>query len=139
VLTQFYGDLAGSGGKGGGALGWHSIRSVAATLSSASTGWRYRTVVDVAPKGAPRRQVTRTFRTLSEARTFVTETRAQVARGMYLAPSKVTLRVLAKDWLNTRLPGGVDARRGRGTGRGLVSAVRGLRAGDTAAGVRLQG
>lgn len=71
-------------------------------LVSTDTGHRYRVVVDVAPPGAKRRQVTRTFRTLGEARDFVTETRENVKRGTFVAPSKVTLRDLSADWLRTR-------------------------------------
>ncbi|MBB3041977.1 tyrosine-type recombinase/integrase [Nocardioides soli] len=60
-------------------------------------------VIDTAPKGAPKRkQVSRNFRTLQEAREFVTETRQNVAQGRYTAPSKVTFRTLAEDWLKSR-------------------------------------
>jgi integrase len=60
-------------------------------------------VIDTAPKGAPkRRQVSRNFRTLQEAREFVTETRQRVSSGRYTAPSRVTFRTLAEDWLKSR-------------------------------------
>lgn len=60
-------------------------------------------VIDTAPKGAPkRRQVSRNFRTLQEAREFVIETRQRVSSGRYTAPSRVTFRTLAEDWLKSR-------------------------------------
>lgn len=65
-------------------------------------GPRYRVVIDVAPKGAPRKQVTRTLDSLKEARQFVNETRDRVAKGNYTAPSRVTLRTLSEDWLRSR-------------------------------------
>jgi integrase len=71
-------------------------------LVATATGQRYRVVVDTAPKGAPRRQVTRTFDTVREARAFVVETRERLAKGTYTAPSRLTLRDLAEDWLRTR-------------------------------------
>ncbi len=71
-------------------------------VQSATGQNRYRAVLDVAAKGAPRRQVTRTFDTLREARGFVDDTRSAVARGGFTAPSKVTLRQLAEAWLAER-------------------------------------
>ena len=71
-------------------------------LIDTKSGPRYRVVLDVAPKGAPRRQVTRTLPTLAEARDFVSETRTRVAQGNYTAPTRVTLRTLAADWLASR-------------------------------------
>lgn len=71
-------------------------------LVSTAKGHRYRVVLDVAPKGAERRQVTRTLDTLREAREFVAETRAAVTRGGFTAPSKVTVRQLADAWLAER-------------------------------------
>jgi integrase len=71
-------------------------------LVSTATGHRFRVVLDVAPKGAPRKQATRTFDSLRDARAFVIETRERLAKGSYLAPSHVTLRELADDWLRTR-------------------------------------
>lgn len=81
-------------------------------LVGTSKGTRYRVVLDVAPPGAPRRQVTRTFDTLTEAREFITETRSEAKRGHYIAPNKVTVRDLAALWLaeleeESRAPGGV--------------------------------
>lgn len=63
---------------------------------------RYRVVLDVAPKGAPRKQHTKTFDTLKEARAHLHETRDRLAKGNYTAPSKVTLQQLAEDWLRSR-------------------------------------
>lgn len=65
-------------------------------------GNRYRAVLDVSAKGSPRKQVTRTFDSLQEARYFVTETRARIAAGTFSAPNKLTLRDLAEDWLQSR-------------------------------------
>src|SRR5690242_21943923 len=66
-------------------------------------GLRYRAVVDISPKGAPRRQVTKTFDTLKQARSFVTETRASVAAGDFTAPNPETLDELTKRWLASRV------------------------------------
>jgi integrase len=71
-------------------------------LIETKSGPRYRAVLDTAPKGAPRRQVTRTLNTLAEARAFVTKTRAGLAAGNFTAPSKVTLSQLTEDWLRSR-------------------------------------
>ncbi|MCW2785744.1 MAG: hypothetical protein JWP74_2261 [Marmoricola sp.] len=72
-------------------------------LVPTKSGHRYRVVIDTAPRAAPkRRQVSRNFRTLAEARDFVTETRQNVAQGRYTAPNKVTFRTLAEDWLKSR-------------------------------------
>lgn len=72
-------------------------------LIRGKSGPRYRVVIDTAPKGAPkRRQVSRNFKTLTDAREFVTETRQNVAQGRYTAPNKVTFRTLAEDWLRSR-------------------------------------
>jgi integrase len=71
-------------------------------LVSTAAGHRYRVVLDVAPKSARRKQVTRTFDTLQKARAFVNETRDRLAKGRYLAPSAVTVRALADEWLANR-------------------------------------
>ncbi len=71
-------------------------------LVEPQSGARYRVVMTTSPKGAPRKQTTRTFETLPEARRFVTHTRAQLARGDFAAPSKLTLRGLAESWLSSR-------------------------------------
>lgn len=71
-------------------------------LIETKSGPRYRVVLDTSPKGAPRRQITRTLPTLGEARAFVTKTRAGLAAGNFTAPNKVTLRQLTEDWLRSR-------------------------------------
>lgn len=81
-------------------------------LIETGRGPRYRVVIDTASTGAPRKQVTRTFVTLTEAREFVSETRSRVRRGHYIAPDKITVRELAGLWLEeleaeSRSPGGV--------------------------------
>lgn len=65
-------------------------------------GYRYRVVIDVAPKGAPRKQVTRTFDTLKAAREFVTATRAGITSGTYVAPTAETVEQLCARWLASR-------------------------------------
>ena len=80
--------------------------------SAARDGVRYRVVLDTAPPGARRRQVTRTFDTIREARDFVSETRTALVRGNFTAPSKLTVRALAEAWLADRQaesesPGGI--------------------------------
>jgi integrase len=71
-------------------------------LVPTTTGPRYRAVLDIAPKGAPRRQVTRTFGTLREARTFVVNTRSGLTTGDYTAPNAETVTALCERWLTTR-------------------------------------
>ncbi|QCW51462.1 tyrosine-type recombinase/integrase [Nocardioides dongxiaopingii] len=71
-------------------------------LVETGKGVRYRAVLDVAPTGGKRRQVTRTFDTIREARAFVDETRTAVIQGAFTAPSKVTMRALADRWLADR-------------------------------------
>lgn len=68
------------------------------TLKDGST--RYRVIVDVGihPDGR-RDQRTKTFRTLTEARKYLTATRAQVDSGTYIAPSKLTLSAYLRQWL----------------------------------------
>ncbi len=71
-------------------------------LVQTTTSVRYRAVVDSAPAGSKRRQVTRTFGTLGEAREWVSQTRENVKRGAFVAPSKVTLATLIEEWFRTR-------------------------------------
>jgi len=66
------------------------------------TGHVYRVTIDTAPKGAPRRQITRTFPTLKTAREFVQTTRETQARGSYIAPQPITLAQLCTDWLASK-------------------------------------
>ncbi len=72
-------------------------------LAETRQGWRYRAVVDVGigPDGR-RRQVTRTLGTLTAARDWVTQTRADVARGTYTAPDALTFDGLCTRWLESR-------------------------------------
>lgn len=71
-------------------------------LVETQSGPRYRVVITTSPKGAPRKQTTKTFETLPEARKFVAETRHQLAKGEFAAPSKVTVADLIKAWLASR-------------------------------------
>ena len=71
-------------------------------LVTTTRGHRYRVVLDVAPQGAPRRQITRTFDTLTKAREFVTATRAGISSGSYVAPSAETVKQLCSRWLASR-------------------------------------
>lgn len=72
-------------------------------LVTTRAGVRYRCVVDVGltPDGK-RKQVTKTLDTLTAAREFVAEVRAEVARGTYLAPDAETFDSLAGRWLESR-------------------------------------
>jgi len=63
---------------------------------------RYRVVVDTAPKGSPRKQVTRTFDSLREARAFVVATRDQINKGTYIAPNTVTVNEMCDRWLRAK-------------------------------------
>ncbi len=66
-------------------------------------GVRYRVTLDVGahPNGR-RRQLTRMFPTLKQARAFVTETRADQNRGTFAAPATLTLAELANAWLKSK-------------------------------------
>lgn len=66
------------------------------------SGPRYRTVLDIAAKGEARRQLTRTHRSLREAREHVLTTRAAIAKGSYIAPTAETVDALATRWLESR-------------------------------------
>ena len=59
-------------------------------------------VLDVAAKGGPRKQQTRAFHTLLEARTHVTKHRAGRQSGNYVAPTVETLADLCNRWLASR-------------------------------------
>jgi len=60
-------------------------------------------VLDVGLKGdGRRRQVTQTCETLTSARQFVDQTRADVKRGIYTAPDALTFGGLADRWLESR-------------------------------------
>lgn len=86
-------------------------------------GPRYRVVLDVGerPDGR-RRQVTGTRGTLKEARTLVTDTRADVARGTYTAPAALSFDGLCARWLDSRRDVREITRRGYAT---VLKPVRG--------------
>lgn len=71
-------------------------------IVATQAGHRYRAVLDVAPAGTPRKQLTRTFDSLREARDFVHTTRAKLATGTFAAPSTETLTQLCERWLESR-------------------------------------
>lgn len=71
-------------------------------LISTNAGHRYRVVLDVSPSGAPRKQITRTFDSLREARVFVSTTRASLSAGTFTPPSAETLAELCERWLDSR-------------------------------------
>src|SRR4051794_890542 len=66
------------------------------------SGHRYQAVVDVSPRGAPRKQHRRTFNTLSEARVFVAETRHEVKTHPSVHNSE-TVAQLCDRWLASRV------------------------------------
>ena len=63
---------------------------------------RYRAVLDIAPPGAPRRQVSRNFETLRQARDFVAATRADLSRSTFTAPNRATVAHVLDRWLAQR-------------------------------------
>lgn len=71
---------------------------------TASGALRYRATVDAGthPTTGKRRQVTRVFTTKRDARTWLAETRTDVARGAFTAKSADTLDTLCDRWLNGR-------------------------------------
>lgn len=63
----------------------------------------YRAVIDVpATTGEPRHQVQKSHQTLTAARTWVSDTRAEMARSTYLKPAKDTVADVAEKWLAAR-------------------------------------
>lgn len=72
------------------------------TVITNASGIVYRAIVDTAAPGHPRKQVRRTFGTLTAAREWVRSTREQVAGGTYLAASKATLAEVTADWLASK-------------------------------------
>lgn len=71
-------------------------------LVSTTSGHRYRVVLDVAPPGAERRQVTRTFSNIRAAREFVNATRHGLTSGTYTPPSAETVEQLCARWVESR-------------------------------------
>jgi len=72
-------------------------------LVETRAGYRYRCVVDTGstPDGK-RKQVTKTCSTLTEAREWVAQVRADVARGVFLTPDAETFDGLAGRWLASK-------------------------------------
>jgi integrase len=66
------------------------------------SGHRYRAVVDFSAKGAPRKQLRRTFDTLTEARAFIAETRHQV-KTQRVHMTGETVEELCTRWLAGRV------------------------------------
>ena len=92
---------------------------------------RYKAVVDVAPKGAPRKQVKKTFDSLAAARAWVAEIRLKKASGQPItAPSRVTVGVLAGEWVASRTDLREKSRRGYEAA--LRHALDGSKAGKVA-------
>lgn len=70
-------------------------------LADGSTRWRC--VVDVGrSRDGRRRQSTRTFVTMKEAKAFVSSTRVLVTSGTYVAPSETTVGEYLEQWLEAR-------------------------------------
>ncbi len=64
---------------------------------------RWRCVVDAGTtKDGHRRQSTRTFSTMKEARAFVSSTRVSISAGTYVAPEQITVTDYLNGWLESR-------------------------------------
>lgn len=64
---------------------------------------RYRAVIDVGTTASGRRrQMTSTHTSLTEARDWVTRTRASVKSGTFIAPERVSFDQLADEWLASK-------------------------------------
>src|SRR5213595_757537 len=64
---------------------------------------RWRCVVDVGTaKDGHRRQATRTFSTMKEARAFVASTRVAITTGTYVAPAEISVSDYLSGWLESR-------------------------------------
>ena len=72
-------------------------------------GPRYRAVVTTSQPGTKREQATSTHDTLSAARAWVDETRANVRSGTYVRESKVTVAEMCDRWLTTTISTAVAA------------------------------
>lgn len=74
--------------------------SRAGSIKKDSKTGGYYFVVDTSAPGEPRRQLKRRFRTFKEARAALTEVLADVSRGSFVSPSKVTLAHFVEEtWL----------------------------------------
>lgn len=71
-------------------------------LIETKTKPRYRVVLDVSPTGSQRKQLTRTFDTLREARDFVHTTRASLSTGTFIPTKTETVSELCTRWLDSR-------------------------------------
>jgi integrase len=69
-------------------------------LIQTQRGARYRVVIDVSKH--PRKQITKTLDNLSEARSFVDQTRSSVRDGSFTKRSDDTVSDLAERWLQSR-------------------------------------
>lgn len=70
-------------------------------LKDGSTRWRF--VVDVEPfPNGERRQVTRTYRTKTEAQDALAQIRVDVNAGEFVAPAKITVKEFLESWLAAR-------------------------------------
>jgi len=64
---------------------------------------RWRCVVDVGvTKEGHRRQATRTFSTMKEARAFISSTRVAITAGTYVAPAEISVADYLEGWLESR-------------------------------------
>jgi integrase len=71
-------------------------------LITTNGGPRYRSVLDTGGKGSDRKQATRTFATLAEARAWVDETRTEVRNGVFIQPTNITVLTLFEEWLGSK-------------------------------------
>jgi hypothetical protein len=64
---------------------------------------RYRVVLDIGMRAdGRRRQATRTFGKIADARKYVADTRSSLSRGTFIAADSETFEVLAQRWLDSR-------------------------------------
>lgn len=78
-------------------------------LVETQRGVRYRAVVTTSQPGTKREQATSTHDTLTAARAWVDETRANVRSGAYVRESKVTVAEMCDRWLTTTISTAVAA------------------------------
>lgn len=71
-------------------------------LRMTGVGPRYEVTWDVAPVNGRRKQKTKRFDSLTDARSFLLDLRARKAQGTYITPQRVTLREVAERWLDLR-------------------------------------
>ncbi|WP_418345231.1 tyrosine-type recombinase/integrase [Rhodococcus pyridinivorans] len=75
-----------------------------ATKERGKLAIRYQVTTDagVDPETGRRRQTRKRFRTEKEARDYLSSTTADVARGLHVSPSKLTVGHAVRDWLQTQ-------------------------------------